>query len=90
MHVATKLTLTDHFASLSDPRMKRSRLHDLNIMDRGRDGLYRPPPAQIPACTASALGSYLGFWRQIAVQDMDVCNRYSKAPGSSENKAVNP
>jgi predicted transposase YbfD/YdcC len=32
MPAAAKLTLTDHFASLSDPRMKRTRLHDLNSM----------------------------------------------------------
>jgi len=27
-----------------------------------------PPPAQIPACTASALGSSLGFWRRSALR----------------------
>ena len=33
---------------------------------RGRDGPCGPPPAQIPACSTTALGSYLGFWRRRA------------------------
>jgi hypothetical protein len=42
---------------------------------RGRDcpspcGLGQPP-AQIPACTASALGSWLGYGRRIAHQARD-------------------
>ena len=30
----------------------------------GRDEDCSPPPAQIPACTASTTGSSLGFWRR--------------------------
>jgi hypothetical protein len=33
---------------------------------RGRDGDCSPPPAQIPACGATALGSYLGSGRRSA------------------------
>jgi len=49
--------------------------------DRGRDGSslccgLDPPPAQIPACTASALGSSLGFWRRTARRARDAgCGR---------------
>src|SRR5680860_854229 len=35
-------------------------------IDRGRDRPCGRPPAQIPACTASALGSCLGFERRSA------------------------
>ena len=35
---------------------------------RGRDRPHGRPPAQIPACAANALGSYLGFWRRSACQ----------------------
>ena len=35
----------------SAPRMR--------VLFRGRDGHYWPPPAQIRACAANALGSYL-------------------------------
>ena len=34
--------------------------------DRGRDRPYGRPPAQIPACGITALGSCLGFWRRSA------------------------
>jgi hypothetical protein len=34
--------------------------------DRGRDRSCERPPAQIPACGITALGSCLGFWRRIA------------------------
>ena len=51
-------------------------------VDRGRDGPsplgLGPPPAQIPACTASALGSSLGFWRRIA----------SRVGGASRGRVV--
>ena len=41
---------------------------------RGRDRRCRRPPAQIPASGTTALGSCLGFWRQIAPQEKDaVC-----------------
>jgi len=40
-------------------------------LDRGRDRRCRRPPAQIPACAASALGSCLGWWRQIACRARD-------------------
>jgi hypothetical protein len=38
----------------------------LYLPGRGRDAGYPAPPAQIPAGAANALGSYLGFWPQIA------------------------
>jgi len=53
----------------------------LCLEDRGRDGSslccgLDPPPAQIPACTASALGSSLGFWRRTARRARDAgCGR---------------
>jgi hypothetical protein len=34
--------------------------------DRGRDRPCGRPPAQIPACGITALGSCLGFWRRSA------------------------
>ena len=37
-----------------------SLLNDARPRGRGRDGHYWPPPAQIPACGATAPGSYLG------------------------------
>ena len=43
---------------------------------RGRDRSCERPPAQIPACTASALGSCLGYGRQIAPKATDAeCER---------------
>ena len=36
------------------------------LEDRGRDRPYERPPAQIPACGITALGSCLGFWRRSA------------------------
>ena len=36
------------------------------IAGRGRDRPYGRPPAQIPACGITALGSHLGCWRQSA------------------------
>jgi hypothetical protein len=38
---------------------------------RGRDRPCGRPPAQIPACTSSALGSCLGFGRQSARSVLD-------------------
>ena len=38
---------------------------------RGRDGSCEPPPAQIPASAANALGSYLGFSPRSVVQATD-------------------
>ena len=44
--------------------------------DCGRDRPCGRPPAQIPACTASALGSCLRSWRRSAPQDRDArCGR---------------
>jgi hypothetical protein len=40
--------------------------------DRGRDRPCGRPPAQIPACAANALGSSLGYDRQIARWARDV------------------
>ena len=37
--------------------------------DGGRDGPFGPPPAQIPACGTTALGSCLGFERRSAPRD---------------------
>jgi hypothetical protein len=46
------------------------------IEDRGRDRSYERPPAQIPACGITALGSCLGSWRRIAPRGKDaVCGR---------------
>jgi hypothetical protein len=42
-----------------------------DLFGRGRDAPFEAPPAQIRACAANALGSYLGFWSQIAIQAMD-------------------
>lgn len=39
--------------------------------DRGRDRSYERPPAQIPACGITALGSCVGFWRRSALQERD-------------------
>ena len=36
------------------------------LLDRGRDRSCERPPARIPACGITALGSCLGFWRRIA------------------------
>ena len=38
---------------------------------RGRDRRCRRPPAQIPACGITALGSCLGFWRRTACRGTD-------------------
>ncbi len=39
--------------------------------DRGRDRPCGRPPAQIPACGTTALGSCLGFWRRSARLERD-------------------
>ena len=39
--------------------------------NRGRDRSCERPPAQIPACGITALGSCLGFWRRIARWERD-------------------
>jgi hypothetical protein len=39
--------------------------------DRGRDHRCRRPPAQIPACGITALGSCLGFWRRTVCRGTD-------------------
>ena len=41
-------------------------LNDADTIDRGRDRPCGRPPAQIPACGITALGSCLGFWRRSA------------------------
>jgi hypothetical protein len=47
-----------------------------SLVDRGRDRSYERPPAQIPACGITALGSCLGSWRRIAPRGKDaVCGR---------------
>jgi hypothetical protein len=42
-----------------------------SVSDRGRDRPYGRPPAQIPACGITALGSCLGFWRRSARRGRD-------------------
>ncbi len=42
----------------------RSKLAVMPLSRRGRDRRCWRPPAQIPACGTTALGSCLGFWRQ--------------------------
>ena len=43
----------------------------LHIPDRGRDRRCWRPPAQIPACGTTALGSSLGWWRRIVRRGRD-------------------
>ena len=56
--------------SLQQREMVRQILRDapfdLGGEGRGRDRPYGRPPAQIPACGITALGSHLGCWRQSA------------------------
>jgi hypothetical protein len=36
----------------------------ISLKSRGRNAGHPAPPAQIPACTTNALGSYLGYVTQ--------------------------
>ena len=58
----------------------------LELRVRGRDRPCGRPPAQIPACTASALGSCLRYERQIARSGRDASRGLAVAiwsPGGS-------
>ena len=57
---------------------------DISIAKRnghGRNADYSAPPAQIPACAANALGSSLGYERQIGSRDEDVIVGFSGSSG---------
>jgi hypothetical protein len=56
--------------------------------DRGRDRRCRRPPAQIPACTASALGVSLGCSRRTARRDRDVSRGRVVAIGRRADSCV--
>jgi Mg2+ and Co2+ transporter CorA len=55
-------------AAITLPVTAVSSILGMNVIvnDRGRDRPYERPPAQIPACGITALGSCLGFWRRSA------------------------
>ena len=54
----------------------------------GRDGRCRPPPAQIPACGTTALGSCLGCWRRIAARARDAESAVEVAIGQQGAPSV--
>src|SRR5450759_3719846 len=77
---STRVLAHTDTARAPDPRRSRyiaraSDLDDLNIehgvVSRGRDRPCGRPPAQIPACGITALGSCLRFWRPVAARGRD-------------------
>jgi hypothetical protein len=56
----------DVFNLVADPAFLLVAWDRVRSNDRGRDRPCERPPAQIPACGITALGSCLGFWRRSA------------------------
>jgi SRSO17 transposase len=71
----------DHRATLGIPA-------DVVFRNRGRDRPCGRPPAQIPACGTTALGSCLGYERQSASQGKDATHGRVVAIGSRGGASV--
>jgi hypothetical protein len=77
----TEIDLIEVDATVDQDERERRRARSYTVEvrtcgGRGRDRPYGRPPAQIPACGTTALGSCLGFWLRSAHPGRDASHGF--------------